>query len=115
MSNFLANRLGVTGWLSLAIFLMQCSAPPEKRMPKTDTVEIKGMRFQPDRLTIQPGDSVIWINHDLVDHDITSTGGESWNSGPLHPGKSWSRIFPGGAEYYCSIHPVMKGKLVTGP
>lgn len=80
---------------------------------KTDTVEIKQMAFSPATITVNKGDTIVFINHDLVDHDITEENKKLWSSSPLHPGQSWSKIFTEPANYFCSLHVVMKGKVVV--
>ena len=77
------------------------------------SVEIKQMKFQPASLTVQKGDTVIWTNHDIVMHDVTEEKSKAWTSGPLAPGQSWSLVVTESADYYCSIHLVMKGKLTV--
>jgi len=71
------------------------------------------MQFQPASLTVQKGDTVVWVNHDIVAHDVTEEKSKRWSSGPLAPGASWSMVVTESADYYCSIHVVMKGKLVV--
>ncbi len=82
-------------------------------MHKSYNVEIKQMQFQPAELLVQKGDTVVWINHDIVAHDITEQAGKLWASGPLAPGKSWSLVVTESSDYYCSIHVVMKGRLIV--
>ena len=82
-------------------------------MHKVYNVEIKQMQFQPATLTLQKGDTVVWINHDIVAHDVTEETSKLWASGPLAPGASWSLVVTESADYYCSIHVVMKGKIVV--
>lgn len=79
--------------------------------PKTDTVEIRGMAFVPDTITVNKGDTVLFVNRDIVDHDVTETD-RKWGSSPLHTGDSWSRVFTESADYFCSLHLVMKGKVL---
>ena len=45
------------------------------RKPKTHTVTIEGMRFQPEMLTVERGDTIVWVNKDIVPHTATSTSG----------------------------------------
>ena len=100
--------------LSGFIFLLNsCTSAPEKGVHKVYNVEIKQMQFQPAELTLQKGDTVVWINHDIVAHDVTEEPGKLWTSGSLAPGKSWSLEVTQSADYYCSIHVVMKGKLIV--
>lgn len=100
--------------LMIFIFLLSsCTSTSEKKMPKSYTVEINQMQFQPASITLQKGDTVVWINHDIVVHDVTEETAKLWTSGPLDPGESWSLVVTKSADYYCSIHVVMKGKLVV--
>ena len=100
--------------LILFIFLFNgCTSSPEKAVHKVYNVEIKQMQFQPASLTVQKGDTVIWTNHDIVAHDVTEEKNKVWTSGPLAPRESWSLVVDESADYYCSIHVVMKGKLVV--
>lgn len=69
------------------------------------------MKFQPAELTIHKGDTVTWINNDFVDHDITELKSKAWHSSSLKPGKKYSKVMTTGADYFCSIHVVMKGKI----
>ena len=38
----------------------------DQRKAKTHTVTIEGMRFQPEVLTVARGDTIVWVNKDLV-------------------------------------------------
>jgi plastocyanin len=91
---------------------VQESPGPGKNVNKKHTVEIREMKFQPAELMVQKGDTVVWINKDIVSHDVTEEAGKSWASSPLATGQSWSLIVTQGANYYCSLHVVMKGRLV---
>ena len=75
------------------------------------TVEIKQMRFEPTELKLHKGDTVLWINKDITDHDVTEETKKAWTSSKLTMGKSWSMVVKESATYYCSIHLVMKGRL----
>jgi plastocyanin len=97
---------------SVACMSGSCSTTPVKTPNKTLVVEIIQMKFQPAELTLQKGDTVVWINKDIVAHDVTEENGNRWASQPLAPGQSWSLVVAQSADYYCSIHVVMKGKLI---
>jgi plastocyanin len=92
--------------------LPACVSKTEKMQPKVYTVEIKQMRFEPAELTLQKGDTVVWVNLDIVPHDVTEESRKVWSSSLMPTGKSWSLVVTQSADYYCSIHVVMKGKLV---
>jgi plastocyanin len=100
--------------LILFIFLLgSCTSSPEKAIHKVYNVEINQMQCQPASLTVQKGDTIIWTNHDMVTHDVTEEKEKRWTSGPLAPGESWSLVATESADYYCSIHVIMKGKLIV--
>ena len=77
------------------------------------TVEIKQMKFQPNELKLHKGDTVLWINKDITDHDVTEETKKAWTSSKLPMGKSWSKVVEESANYFCSLHVVMKGKLIV--
>lgn len=95
------------------LVLNGCSTSPKKYVPKTHTVEIAQMKFQPANLTVHIGDTVVWINKDIVAHDVTQVPTSTWTSSNLAPGKSWKMAVQESDDYYCSIHIVMVGKLIV--
>ncbi len=99
--------------LCLIVFLNSCTGETKKNMPKVHTVEIKQMKFQPAELIVQKGDTVVWINNDIVTHDVTEQSSKAWTSSLMPAGQSWSLVVTQSADYYCSIHVVMKGKLTV--
>lgn len=76
-------------------------------------VEIKEMQFRPAELKVHTGDTIVWLNRDFVDHDITEIPGKEWTSQRLPAGKSWQLVIEKSADYNGSIHQVMKGKLIV--
>lgn len=95
------------------LLLNSCYSTSGKTTPKIHTVEIKEMKFQPAELKVQKGDTVVWINQDLVAHDITEEVRKAWTSSVIPSGKSWRMVVKQSANYFCSIHPVMKGKIIV--
>lgn len=74
-------------------------------------VEIKNMVFNPAELTVRPGDTIVWVNNDIVVHDVTAED-TSWTSGNIAVKASWQYIPKGSFDYICSIHPTMKASVV---
>jgi plastocyanin len=102
------NKCGIC--LAFIAFLLgSCSSKPEKS--KVYTVEIKNMRFVPDDITVKKGDTIVWVNRDMIAHDVTEEGKKLWTSSVIPPGSSWKTEIVSAANYYCSIHVVMKGKI----
>jgi plastocyanin len=80
--------------------------------PATHTVTIEGMTFVPETLTVTRGDTVVWINKDLVPHTATSKKG-GFDSQAIAAGESWKLVVSkrGELPYVCAFHPTMKGTL----
>ena len=84
----------------------------DQRKAKTHTITIEGMRFQPEVLTVERGDTIVWVNKDLFPHTVTAWSGP-FDSGDIATGKSWSYTVKaeGLFGYFCTYHPTMKGTL----
>lgn len=82
-------------------------------IPTSASVSIAGMNFRPDTLHVHRGDTVVFTNNDVVDHDVTELPDSSWTSGLLHPGASWTWVADSTSYYFCSIHVVMRGRVVV--
>ena len=80
-----------------------------------DTIIIKNMVFTPSELHVHKGGTVIWINKDIVPHNVTDFPGNKWTSGTMAKGSSWEKKIDNTFDYYCSIHPTMKGKIIVDP
>lgn len=85
------------------------------RTPVTHTIVIEGMQFTPTRLTIRPGDSVTWVNKEIVAHTATTPASAKrpFDSGMLAVGQSWTRSFTAAEsyDYICTYHPTMTGVI----
>ncbi len=79
---------------------------------KTHIVQIHGFQFSPSKLVVAPGDTVIWINDDLVPHTVTADG-QSWDSDRLDSGARWEVVVHDGMSeaYFCLYHSSMKARL----
>lgn len=80
------------------------------------TVTIKGDAFSPQTVTIQPGETVTFVNEDDDAHTVTATDG-SFDSKGLDTSAIWRHSFtkPGVYRYFCELHPFMKGAIVVKP
>ncbi len=84
-----------------------------------NTIRIKNFAFDPQSMTVSAGSTVRWVNYDSVTHRIVfiDTAGRDTDvdSNPLSASQSWSSKFdkPGTYDYYCTIHPDMKGKIIV--
>jgi plastocyanin len=107
------------------------SSPNAGPVNKTFSVEvvpvlvtIQGLAFHPQNITVSQGTVVSWINLDTNigccdpgNHNVVFLSGANSSSPTLKRLDTWSYTFglAGSVEYYCSIHPYMKGQVtVTG-
>lgn len=85
-----------------------------QRTPVTHRVTIDGSRYEPARLVVRPGDTVVWVNEDLFPHTVTAKAtAPAFDSGAIVTGASW-RLTPaasGDIDYACTFHPTMTGRL----
>jgi len=98
---------------ALALIVAGARAEAVARKPVTHTVTIDSAQFSPAELTVHPGDTVVWVNKDILAHTATSTKG-GFDSKTIQPGASWRyKVGPraqGELPYSCSFHP-MNGLL----
>ncbi len=78
------------------------------------TVKIGNFNFGPKAVVVPAGATVTWINDDDAPHTVTAGDG-SFRSRTLDTGEQFSFTFakPGEYGYFCSIHPMMTGKVVV--
>jgi nitrite reductase (NO-forming) len=77
--------------------------------------------FDPPSLKVAKGTTVTWKNADSTLHTVTSgtaegnESGTSFDSSYLAGGKTfqWTFSTPGTFDYYCTLHPYMKGQIVV--
>lgn len=78
--------------------------------------------FSPVQITVQPGQTVRFLNngktyHPVIDHAwLDSMGFEGENSGALGPNGTYYRTFPQAGAYpvLCGAHPYMRGEVHVG-
>ena len=75
-------------------------------------IVINVFKFEPALLKLKVGDSISWLNKDIVPHTATASDG-SWDTGEILTNQSKLITFVKGStsSYYCFYHPMMKGKL----
>ena len=73
---------------------------------------IEGMVFRPDVITVASGDTIVWVNKDIVPHSATSAAA-GFDSKVISANTSWRHSVEqtGDFDYVCSFHPTMTAKL----
>ena len=79
---------------------------------KTHTVLMEGNKFVPATLTVKSGDTIVWVNKDVVAHTATSAAAK-FDSQLIDAGESWKYTVrkKGDFAYLCTFHPMMTGVL----
>jgi plastocyanin len=93
------------------------TAPPKPQAAApTDgtSIGIENFNFVPADLTVKAGTTVVWTNHDDVEHTVTSSDG-SYSSQSIQTDTQFSHTFdaPGTYTYFCAIHPFMTAKVTV--
>jgi plastocyanin len=107
----------------IALLLAGCAAPkqsatadptPPTTAPAAVEVRIDNFTFSPGTVTISPGTSIKWTNHDDVPHTATSTT-KVFNSPTLDTDDTFTFTFtrPGTYPYFCAVHPHMTGTVIV--
>ena len=101
-------------WLCFyaAVALGVTAAPACSR---TLQVTITALRYLPEEIKAEVGDTVEWINKDIIAHTATALG--RWDV--IIPANGSGRVVlkkPGQVVYYCRFHPNMKaGITIAAP
>lgn len=100
--------------IALLVFLtVQASPAGQKAVP--NEVAIDNFSFTPQTLTVPVGTTVTWINHDDIPHTVLSVDKKTIVSRALDTNEKFSYTFSvaGTNDYYCSVHPHMKGRIIA--
>lgn len=91
-------------------------AVPGTYKPKTHEMDQRGMKFLPHVLIVTQGDTVKFLNHDNVAHNVYSPDGEGYNLGSFKQNEERSYTFQKAGVYsqLCSVHPEMLGYVFVG-
>ena len=97
--------------LCVVLGVLTAHAPGAGKAQRVD-VTMKAMEFIPASITIQPGDTIVWQNRDLVPHTVSARD-RAWDSGNLLPDSSWRLVVPAADSlpYQCRYHTTMHGVI----
>lgn len=109
------TRMHIAAAITLALAWLAGAAGDEfsrdNSEPVTHIIVIEQMKFVPEQITVSPGDSVKWINRDEIIHDIAEKENNLWRSEQLEKGESHAIRVDTDTDYYCTLHPVMQGRI----
>jgi plastocyanin len=78
-------------------------------------VDVSGAAYHPDTVTVVPGDTIAWTNHDIVPHTATAVTPGVWDTGTMTAGQTAIVVLTraGTFQYTCTFHPSMHGRLTV--
>ena len=99
-------------WTFGAILAVTISIVPARA--DTIQVTIDKLVFSPAEVKARVGDTIEWVNKDILAHTATVKG--DWDV--MIPAKKNASVVlkkAGDVEYYCRFHPNMKGRISVAP
>lgn len=102
--------------LGVAIALVVCAAFAMRAVSmaaspaRTVDLDIAKFAFAPKEITVAPGTTIVWTNHDEAPHTVASDD-KSFVSKGLDTDDKFEHTFDreGDFNYICTVHPFMTG------
>lgn len=88
-----------------------CAAVPARA--ETITVTIEKLVFSPAQVTAHVGDTIVWDNKDFVPHSATARDHQWDIMIPAHQTGEVVLRKAGTIDYFCKVHPNMKGQITV--
>jgi plastocyanin len=100
---------------TFAIVAALTLATPVSAHAATIQITMENMVIAPAQASAKVGDTIEWINKDVLAHSATARNGD-WDV-VLPPRKNGTLVLKraGTIEYYCRFHPNMKATLTVAP
>ena len=102
-------------WAVAPILAMLISATSVSAQAATVQITMENLVISPAETSARVGDTIEWINKDVLTHTATARNGD-WDV-TLPPKKTVTLVLKkaGAVDYYCRFHPNMKAKLTVAP
>ena len=102
------------GRFRLAALIVAGAMNSVPALAATIQVTIDQVAYAPVEIQAKVGDTIEWINKDIVAHTATLRG--DWDLMVL-PGKTTRLVLKkaGSFDYICRFHPNMKGRMTVAP
>lgn len=82
-------------------------------------VHIDKMKYDTPELTVKVGDTVYWVNQEVMPHNVAfkkdEVGPDAFRGEMLKKDQAYSITFTeaGEFDYFCTPHPFMRGKVIV--
>ncbi|WFU39216.1 cupredoxin domain-containing protein [Bradyrhizobium sp. CB82] len=81
----------------------------------TVQISMENLEISPADVSAKIGDTIEWVNKDVVAHTATARNGDFDVNLPAKKSATFVLKKPGTVEYYCRYHPNMKATLKIEP
>ena len=118
------NKIVLSNAIAATVILASSLSPTSERLSAAETpvetaiVTIQGFQFQPAEIVLKQGGTVTFINKDSTPHTATPTKDAKFvGTGRLKRNEEQTVTFDelGIQDYFCEIHPSMKGMVKVVP
>ena len=82
---------------------------------ETIKISIDKLVFDESGVNAKVGDTIEWVNNDVLAHTATARNGDWDVAIPAKATASLTLKKAGTIDYYCRYHPNMKGRIVIAP
>lgn len=112
--NKIAALLCGVAFLNLSLFALG-GEMKDGDSTEHNRIEIKDFAFNPQTITVKPGEKVTWINRDEEPHTVVSVEKQFKKSTALDTDQEFTITAgaPGTYSYFCSVHPKMTGTIMV--
>ncbi|HEX8233311.1 MAG TPA: plasmid stabilization protein [Caulobacteraceae bacterium] len=109
------GRLGAAALVAGAAVLAGCGQKPAAPAGRTATIVVDQLAFGPAPEGLKVGDTVVWVNRDVLQHSATA-GDKSFDVElPAGASARTTLTKAGTINYVCRYHPGMTGVLRVEP
>jgi len=109
----MTRREILTRAAALVFLPLLAGGPAAAAGPRTHTIVMQNMRFGPVPANIKAGDTIVWVNRDIVPHTATARNGSFDVVIPARRSATMVVRRTGTLAFYCRYHPAMRGSLVA--
>jgi plastocyanin len=97
--------------MASAALLVGCSKPAPAPKPQSITVVMDQMAFKPTTIEARVGDTLVWVNKDILQHSATAS--DASFDVDLPAGKTGSSVLThaGTLKVTCKYHPGMTAQV----
>jgi amicyanin len=117
MKSYIRNAVvcaGLLGGVASAAMIHGVSIAGAAEEKAASSITIDNFSFTPKEITVAAGTTITWVNHDDVPHTVVNTE-KKFKSKALDTDDQFSFTFTdaGTYSYFCSVHPIMTGKVIV--